>query len=37
MKIYINGKYDYRANLKLKINDYIPILVNRVDDFFTKH
>ena len=37
IKIYRNGKYDVKANLKLKAQQKLPIIISKVDSFFVKY
>jgi len=36
-KIYRNGKYSTMDNLKFKARVKLPVILNKVDDFFVNH
>ena len=36
-KIYRDGKYDIKANIALKVKNRLPIIINKVDNFFINH
>lgn len=36
-KIYNNGKYDYKANLALKLRQKLPPIIDKIDHYFTNH
>ena len=37
MKIYINGQYNLKANISYRINENLPNIINKIDNFFTNH
>lgn len=35
-KIYRESKYDFKANLAMKIRNKVPIILNKLDDGFNR-
>ena len=36
-KIYREGRYDRGANIKMKIKNQLPVMIQAIDNFFVNH